>query len=392
MKTTAQLRKQEIRKVAVAVKLSDASWRDFLSGFFDYAKRETHWDIRVVQSVEELERALPGCQGIVTGLKPSPHIAASCARNPIPIVAVGAEWNLKCGDCAIAYIRNDNKDIGRYCANHFLKLGKFAAAGFVPSDDGGDWSAARQRGFLEGFHDVEKSIFRSTAESGSDEDIAALTGWLLSLPKPAAIMAAWDMRAVHVLSACRLARLNVPKQVAVIGVDNDPLLCDFTIPPLTSVAPDHTLEGHIAAETIDRMMRRRNGSKVRRILNTAKKMVERESAMPISPVTALIARAQAFIDAHAAENIKTEDVVAALGVSRSLLDLRFREFRGETLAYAIIVRRLDEVKRLLGKTNLSIRAITSRCGFTNPNHLKNLFRRHFGVSMRIWRSTTKEHI
>ena len=77
-----------IRKVAVAVKLSDASWRDFLTGFFDYAKRNTHWDIRVVQSVEELERTLSGCHGIVTGMKPPPHVISACAQNAVPLVAV----------------------------------------------------------------------------------------------------------------------------------------------------------------------------------------------------------------------------------------------------------------------------------------------------------------
>ena len=378
-----------IRKVAVAVKLSDASWRDFLTGFFDYAKRNTHWDIRVVQSVEELERSLSRCHGIVIGMKPPPHVISACARNAVPLVAVGAEWKFDRNAGAIAYVRNDNEDIGRFCAQHFQKLGKFATAGFVPSDVGDDWSAARERGFLGGFRDVGKSVFSPIAEPGSDRDIAALADWVKSLPKPAAVMAAWDMRAVHVLNACRTARLHVPGQVAVIGVDNDPLLCDFTMPPLTSVAPDHALEGQIAAETIDRMMRRRNGPKMRRILNTAKKMVERESAMPISPVTALIARAQAFIDAHAAENIKTEDVVAALGVSRSLLDLRFREFRGETLAHAITARRLKEVSTRLRQTNLSIRAISAACSFSNANHLKNLFKRRYGMSMRDYRKSAE---
>ena len=75
-------------------------------------------------------------------------------------------------------------------------------------------------------------------------------------------------------------------------------------------------------------------------------------------------------------------------VPEEFLARQHLEFRGETLAHAITMRRLDEVKRLLVKTNLSIRAITFRCGFTNPNHLKNLFRRHFGVSMRSWRSAT----
>ena len=378
-----------IRKVAVSLKLSDASWRDFLTGFFDYAKRKTHWDIRVVQSAEELERTAPGCHGIVTGIRPSSRVLAACAKNPTPLVAIGAEWNLNRKGLAVAYIRNDNESIGRFCAQHFHSLGKFAAAGFVPSNDSDDWSAAREKGFLGNFRAVEKSTFRPVAEPGSDKDIAALAAWLISLPKPAAVMAAWDMRAVHVLSACRLGHLKVPEQVAVIGVDNDPLLCDFTTPPLTSVAPDHILEGQLAAETIDRMMRCSTTSHIlnsaTHILNTAKKMVERESAKPISPVAALIAHALAFIDAHAAENIKATDVVSALGVSRSLLDLRFREFQGETLSHAITARRLKEVAHRLQKTNLSIRAISAACGFSNVNHLKNLFRRKYSMSMRDWR-------
>ena len=99
-----------------------------------------------------------------------------------------------------------------------------------------------------------------------------------------------------------------------------------------------------------------------------------------------MARAVAFIDALAAENIKTADVVETLGVSRSLLDQRFREFRNETLANAITERRLKEVARRLRQTNLSIHAISASCGFQNPNHLKNLFKRRYGMSMREWRA------
>ena len=377
-----------VRKVVVALKLSDASWRDFLTGFFDYAKRKTHWDIRITQSIEELERTLPDCHGVVSGIKPSKKVQFMLARNNLPLVAVGAEWKLDQRMNVVTYIRNDNEDIGRYCARHFQSLGKFASAGFVPSDTSDDWSAAREYGFFETFREIEKSTFKQIAEPGSDKDIAALSQWLKGLTKPAAVMTAWDMRGVHVLSACRMARLKVPGQVSVIGVDNDPLLCDFTTPTLTSISPDHVLEGQIAAETIDRMIRKHCGPNRRLILNTAKKIVERESARPVSPVAALLTRAIAFIDAHAAENIKAIDVVEALGVSRSLLDQRFREFRNETIADAITARRLKEVARRLRQTNLSIRAISASCGFQNPNHLKNLFKRKYGMSMREWR--TKE--
>ena len=383
-------RQLKIRKVAVAVKLSDASWRDFLTGFFDWGKRNAHWDIRVAQSVEELERIAAGCQGIVMGMKPSSQVLSACAQSVTPIVAVGAEWQLERNDVPIAFIRNDNEDIGRFCARHFLSLGRFASAGFVPSDNSDDWSVARERGFLSEFRNAEKFVFHPASEPGSDKDIAMLAAWLTKLPKPAAVMAAWDVRAVHVASACRVARLRVPETVSIIGVDNDRLLCDFATPPLTSVAPDHVLEGQVVAETIDRMMRRcckssRGVPYARHLLNTAKKMVERESAKPISPVAVLIARTLAFIDDHASENIKTADVCAALGVSRSLLDLRFRENRGETVAAAIVRRRLEEVARKLRDTKMSIRAISAACGFSNVNHLKNLFKRKHGISMRAWR-------
>lgn len=385
MKTTKM--GKNIRNIAVAVKLSDASWRDFLMGFFDYAKRKTHWDIRVVQSADELHRAVPGCQGVVTGIEPEKRTKAMLANAGTPLVAIGSEWRFEKMPNAVC-IRNDNEDIGRFCAHHFLTLGKFASAGFVHSDKDDDWSEARGRGFLEGFRDIEKSDFHSIAEPGSDRDISSLAEWLKSLSKPAAIMAAWDMRAVHVLRACRLARQKVPEQIAVIGVDNDPLLCDFSTPPLTSVAPDHMLEGQLAADTLNHMMRRHGTPTATLIFNTAKKMEERESAKPISPVTSLIAHAVAFISANAERNIKAGDVADALGVSRSLLDLRFREYRDETVSKAIVRTRLETVKRLLSDTALSIRAVSAKCGFTSPNHLKNLFKRHYGMSMREWRAGT----
>ena len=81
---------------------------------------------------------------------------------------------------------------------------------------------------------------------------------------------------------------------------------------------------------------------------------------------------------------------ASWGQARSLLDLRFREFRNETISKAITRTRLESVKRLLSDTGLSIRAISAKCGFANPNHLKNLFKRHFGKSMREWRTNIRQ--
>ena len=77
--------------------------------------------------------------------------------------------------------------------------------------------------------------------------------------------------------------------------------------------------------------------------------------------------------------------IRKVAVAVKLSDASWREFRGETLAHAITARRLEEVRRMLAKTNLSIRTITSRCGFTNTNHLKNLFKKRIGMPMGEWR-------
>ena len=381
---------EPIRKVVLAVDLSDASWRDFLMGFFDYAKRNTHWFMRVVQSNEELEKSVAESHGVVIGIQNPGRVISACARHKVPFAVVASESLPPPGTgVPSACVRNDNEGIGRFCAECFMSLGRFAAAAFVSSRAGDDWSAARERGFLGNFLDVSRHTFRTKTEPGSDDDIKALSEWLAALPKPVAVMAAWDIRGMHVLNACRVAGIDVPRQVAVIGVGDDRLFCDFSTPPLTSITPDHVLEGQLAAKTIDKMMRGKCGMKPRLVLNTAKRLVERESTRPLAPATTLVERALSFIADNASRNIKAGDVASALGVSRSLLDLRFKELRGETLAHAIASGRLGEVKRLLAGTGLSIRAITSTCGFANPNHLKNLFRRKFGISMREWRNEHK---
>ena len=114
-------------------------------------------------------------------------------------------------------------------------------------------------------------------------------------------------------------------------------------------------------------------------------MIERESTAPVSPARALILRALAYIDAHATDDITVLDVVRHLGVSRSLAELRFRQFHSSTIAQAIRERRLGEVCKLLTKTRRPIATISKECSFKNVNHLKNIFRARFGMSMREFR-------
>ena len=385
---------QDIKNVIVAVDLADASWRDFLTGFFDFARTGVHWNIKLIQSPGELaeairnESVLSKTNGIVTGIPFDDATAAAFNETKIPIILIGME------DARLArppqthlVIRNDNEDIGSFAARHFMSLGNFNSFGYVTTQADESWARLRAYGFQRTIASNEHTFhpFRSPFPSGSEDDMNRLTRWLKELPKPAAVFVAYDRRAINVLAACKDVNIPVPRQIAVIGVDNDRLLCDFADPPLTSIAPDHEDEGRVAAKALDEMMRKRRRAKAQTILITGKRMIERESAVATSPSASLIRRAVNFITRSSCENIRACDVAAQLKVSRSLLDMRFREVKGTTVAAFIAETRLSEVKRRLRKTRQSIRGISRECGFTSSSHLKNLFKRHFGISMRDYR-------
>ena len=113
----------------------------------------------------------------------------------------------------------------------------------------------------------------------------------------------------------------------------------------------------------------------------------RESTAVETPAGRLVARALKYIDENATKGIAVDDVVRHMKVSRRLLYLRFAEQHGTSIHAAIEKRRLDEVKHLLQTTKLPTEAIAARCGYANPNVLRNLFKRTFAVSLRDYRRT-----
>jgi len=121
----------------------------------------------------------------------------------------------------------------------------------------------------------------------------------------------------------------------------------------------------------------------------ARDIAIRESTMRDSPHVGLVQKALAFIDENGCGNVGADDVAAHLGVSRRLVDLRFEEILGHTIHEILRERKLEEVKRRLRTTGETIADITATCGFTNKTHLKNLFRRCTGLSMRDYRKSVR---
>ena len=385
---------KRIRRVAIVLRMSGAAGRDILSGVFYFTRMHPNWHTRLFQMPAEftpdafLAECAVGLDGIVAS-EPGPDETAALVRDSnIPVSFIGDPGPiLSARQHGIAYTRNDDEQIGRIGARYLASLGTHRAYGFVPTTSSQYWSDFRKNGFTDELKSrgVEPIIFRSPGSAGSREDLAALKDWLHNLPKPAAVMTSWDTRATQVLNLCQEARIKVPRQIAVLGVDNDELLDESCVPPLTSILPDHEKLGYAAARELAYLMAGRTPKNSKPFLIRPVKVVERESAVASTPTAHILSRALDFIRKNAVKGIKVDDVAKALGISRRLADLRFQQFSGETINEAITRHKLEAVKKLLATTARPIKVISEACGYTDLAYLKTLFKRRFGCTMREWR-------
>ena len=397
---SANSRAAGAKTVLVVLRMIGASGRSLLEGIFQYVKRGIHWNVRLLQMPDMLTPAevaaceRDGVDGIITSeLGTTPETAAALHRTSIPLSFISMpDPRLDGRTAPTVFVANDEPAIGAAGARLFRTLGAFNSYGFVQSFKDFIWSDLRAQGFCEevSAHGGTASVFQSPSPlnarpSDFAADRAALAKWVQELPKPAAVMADWDYRATQVLEVCDTARLKVPSQVTVLGVDDDVLLCDFTSPTLSSIKPDHEQVGYRAAAELDALMRARHPRKTHTVICSIKGIVERGTTKPLAPSAMLVKKATDFIDSHACEGARVSDVVAAMGVSRSLADMRFKEVCGMTILEALTRRRLDEVVRLLFTTDYSIKRISLSCGFGNIKHLKWLFKNRYGMSMREFR-------
>ena len=385
-----------IKRVALAFRLSFASHRDIIYGISQYA-RAHHWQLIFASSndthaQDRLKMTVPlDVDGFISCERYSESLAACAPGTTHPLVILCShDTPPSHPPRPLGLVAIDDKSIGAHGAGYLLSLGRFRSFGFVPENR--RHSSLRGRGFIS-FLKAQKGKLNlnyfpaQDAKDGSVEDKLAIAEWLKGLPKPAAVMADYDLRASQVLEAAHLANISVPEQLSVLGVDNDELLCDFTDPPLSSVAPDFVHVGELAARTLEKLMNGRY--KHRTILehSDSKRIVERESTAHIAPSVQLAERALDYIRRNALSGISSHDVVSYLGVSRRLADRRFREVTGQSILEVILAQRLEAVQRKLLTTQMTIRAITSACGFRSENYAKNLFQKRFGVSMKAFRAT-----
>ena len=357
---TEKTKTSDSQKILISIRsLRRASARDVISGIFNHLERTSDCNICLMQSVENpitTEKIRNAEKSNVAGLFISKAEDAELMRalvdTPIPIAVIGIKDPvLKARKNPTVFIFNDNAGIGEMGADYFLKHGKFNSFGFVCANIDINSMQERADAFCGRIKtaspDSFVSVFPAVSDSGSENDIAALSDWILTLPKPAAVMAAADWRAVHVLTACERSKMRVPEAVSVLGVDNDEFMCAHASPPLSSILPNHVEIGRRAAEELDKLIKSKKSGQRKMITVPPQMVIERESTRICAPAAALVDRTKRFIRANATRGITVADVVDHLKVSRRLAEIRYRAATGETIREAIESTKMAEIGRRL---------------------------------------------
>ena len=376
-----------MRKVLVALRMAGEAGQGKMSGIYRYLSEKHPWNVKIVESTHELtpsavaDAVRDGTEGFIISLLDPEKNLATLAESDIPTVAMDIHNHPLCErKNNIAFIRNDSKAIAEAAFRHLYDQGRFRSYAYIPAKEDERWSHARGAAFTNcaASHGIVCHTYSGDIE---------LTAFLKSFEPPTAVFAATDIRANEILQAARIARLPVPRRLAVIGVDDNRLICENAQPQLSSIRPDFDEEGYLAARELNRLMNYVSGhdSPIRMptIIRVGIKGISlRDSTAEETTAGKLVSRAADYIRNHATKGITVDDVVRHMKVSRRLLYLRFSEQRGETILDAIRKRQLEEVTKLLRTTKLSTEKIADLCGFANANVLRNLFKRTFATSMR----------
>ncbi len=383
-------------KVALLIETSRGYGRQVLRGIVDYANRHGEWSFYITPG--DFQQALPemeqwGGTGIIARIV-TPRLARSISAAGLPTIGLDLpeDWSAAGSPFSgFSELVTDSAAAARMAAVHLLSKG-FKHYAFV-GIPGHVWSDRRESAFCEciaaaGFVPRDFRTKRRTGKPHWASEQKSLIEWLRKLPKPVGLMACNDDRGREVLDACHAAGIEVPKEIAVIGVDNDSLLCDLASPPLTSVALNAERGGYLAAEALHELMSG-TATASQRIVVEPLYVVSRQSTDMIALEDADVAAALRFIRDRSGQPIRVDDVAEAIGLSRRMLEIRFRSALGCSLNDEIQRVHLEAAKRLLAETDWPVEKIALASGYNGASYLSALFQRYLGMKPTEYRGSVK---
>ncbi len=306
----------------------------------------------------------------------------------VPIVGVGGSYHRDEDYPPVHYIATDNAALVRSAFLHLKEKGvhRFAFYG-LPAASGKRWAQEREYAFRELVAEerYQGVVYQGmeTAPENWQHAQNRLADWVQTLPPQTGIIAVTDARARHLLQVCEHLNIAVPEKLCVIGIDNEELTRFLSRVALSSVAQGSRQMGYQAAKLLHRLLDQRQ-LPLQRILVPPVKVIERRSTDYRSLRDPAVIQAMHFIRYNACKGIKVEQVLDAVGISRSNLEKRFKDETGETIHAVIHAEKLEKARSLLVSTSLSINEISQMCGYPSLQYFYSVFK-------KVYASTPKEY-
>ena len=373
------------KKIVLILHTKHAFDRKVLDGIASYVRENGGWEVEIeedfLRRISSAGKDAIQADGIIAHLS-DPALAEKVASLEVPTVAFGGGVGLWGDQYGIPHVASDVSAISRVVLEHFtrMRLNNLAFCGSTKSAENA-WSKEQEQVFtamaaemglwVPVFHGRDAGYWNS-------RDIRDELGeWLKELPKPVGILAANDKLGRKVIESCHRSGIRVPEEVAVVGVDNDEAICNLCNPRLSSVEQDGWKIGRECSELLCRMLRGERLNRWNRSVGSSN-LIVRGSCDALAGLTPDVRRAQKFIRIHCREGINAIEVARKTGVSRSTLERRFKEQLEKTISDQIRSERLRQAEHYLCNTNMPIKEVAFRCGFSSVPHMTTLFKKYLG--------------
>jgi LacI family transcriptional regulator len=369
----------ESKRIAVIMEGRVGYERNVLLGIRDFAHRQPDWIVRLEFPGRNIDRFL-------TDWNPDGVLFQSAN---LPASGIRALTSLRCpvihvsdtrGSLGVPCVGLDNSAIGEMAATYLLDRG-CANFGFVGLKEVG-FSKLRQTAFTARLkhdgHTPKSFLLPGTVGTLDSEVERRLRRWLNHLPKPTAIFAVHDECSLRLVTLCRDEGIRVPEDVAILGSDNDELICELAGPKLSSIAVPARQVGALAAERLAAFLSRKTRRNRKATLLHPTGVIARQSTDVNRTEDATVNRVLRFIAAEFHRRLNVEDLLRETGVSRRALERLFHTHVGRSPLQELHRRRVEYACHLLKGGKDSLHVIAERCGFRDASQFVNVFRRQKG--------------
>jgi len=378
----------EMKRVVLLINPDRAHTRGLVNGIIRYAGIRGDWTFyrpiesrmsktkRLLQTLKEMQP-----DGI---LMRQPPEMAGIIELGIPIVAfIYSQEKFP----KIVNVVTEGASVGKMAAEHLIRCG-FENFGFCGYDDWW-WSRLRREVFAEAIAQAGCETYfyklpRAKANRAWHKEVHIIADWLKTLPKPIGIMAANDDRGEMVLEACKIAELRVPDDIAVLGTDNDEIICNLSTPSLSSIVMGVEKSGYEGASLLNTMMEERKPREGELFIRPIQ-VIQRQSTDVLAIDNREVVEAVRYIRRYATNSIQVGDVVESVLLSRRVLENRFRKILKHSIREEIQYARTDKIIYLLSRTQMTISEISQTMGFPSVANFSRYFCHAKGISPAAYR-------